>query len=318
MRSRFSVHPLLIFGALIVFSIVTTNCGTNATSASRTTHVVRETTTTAPTTTTTAVPPTTAPYVAPVTTPQAPPIQAAIFGDSLITNANPYLIEDLGAMTSPGHILTTVEQQPGSALCQFLPQMQTIATTIHPQVVALEFAGNAFSPCISNAQSQGFSAVVAQYQADLSTAINIFLSNGTAHVIVIGAPVPSATSLYANFSPYADVKNMYASFVPSLNNPAVTYFDASPWVEDPVTHSFTQYLPCKPLEIWTGNCTGPSINGVQNNIVRYSDGAHLCAQMAPNFTCVGYASGAWRMANAISTAIAEAFNPQYAPLPTGP
>ena len=257
------------------------------------------------------------------TTAPAPTIQAAIFGDSLTANASPYITQDLAAVTTPGQIQATIYPHPGAAICDVLPQMESVATTTHPQVVVIEFGGNDFTPCISAAAASGspYAAVITQYQTNLQTAINIFLSNGTTHVIVIAPPVPSTASPFYAHAPYPGVNAMYASFVPSLSNPAVTYFAASPWVVDPVTQQFTDYLPCKPDEISSGNCTGPVVNGVQNNQVRYlPDQAHLCVNMDSLYTanCIGYASGAWRMANAVVTAMTQVFSPAYSPQPVGP
>jgi lysophospholipase L1-like esterase len=275
-----------------------------------------------PSTTTTTLSPTssTSTSTTSTTTPQpVAPIHAAVFGDSLTTNSAPYIDQELDSITSPGTITPVIYDAPGKALCDFLSQMQTVATTLHPEVVAIEFGGNDFSPCTSASSQSGFPAVVNQYQNDLTTAISTFLSNGTEHIIVIGPPLPSPTFFAYPYAPYQAVKAMYASYVPSLNNPAVTYFDTSPWIDDPVTHSFTQYLPCKSIEISEGNCTGPVINGVPNNVVRFTDGAHLCAAMdTATYICQGYAPGAWRMSNAVVTAIAQAFTPAYSPKPEGP
>jgi len=216
--------------------------------------------------------------------PQSPYV--AIFGDSLTAQAYPYFSASLSAQPYP-FVYYFHGAYGGTAICSWFDQMRWTAGIFRSNVVILQFAGN-LTTCTQGVEPYGPAAWNALYQANLMSAINIFLSSGTTHVVVVGSPTIRSDTSGSN----ALIRASQASTVSTLSDPRVTYLDGGAWVDDPTTGGYTDFRICASLEIFLGNCTGPVINGLRDNVVRGPDGVHFCATTLQ--VCLGYASGAWR------------------------
>jgi len=238
------------------------------------------------------------------------PLRLEVFGDSLAVQSQQYLVWVLSPYTSPSVQLQTTEFG-GVAMCDFVNQIQQNPATFHPEVVELSFVGNSASPCMASVVAQGDSAVIAKYQSDLVTDIAHLESEGVPHIIVVGAPT--------SYSPpvVAQIRDAFAGAVTTLNDPRVTYLNGGIWINNPVDGSYSTYRACTPVELYLGVCTGPNVNGIQNNAVHFGDGTHFCDPALPNQVCTSWASGAWRYGSTMAEAFEDLYRlPHLGPLPS--
>jgi len=249
------------------------------------------------------------PAIAPVVPPAT--LQVAEFGDSISSQANPYLKDALSAATSTKINIVT-NAFLGTATCDWFSTMQNVADTYHPQVVIIEFLGNTFTPCIAGAAASGGEAVASQYAQDIIRATRIFLDAGTQKVIIMGGPTVRGSS---SNSVTSMVRIAESSAVYAINNPSVSYYSAGSWVDVPGTDASTPTLPCTTYETANNLCIGPVVNGVKTNTVRSPDGTHFCLpdDNSSSYSANGFCAGAWRFGNAEATAIEEFYN--ITPLP---
>jgi hypothetical protein len=219
----------------------------------------------------------------------------ALFGDSLSAEARPYFTS---LVTTTGQTVLAYDSYGGTAICDWLPTMDEIAASHHPVAVELQFSGNALTPCMDGF-AVGTQAYYDKYRADTEAAIKIFVPAG-AHVYLIGAPITKSHQSDPNW----DQLNRQYAEIAAADSRYVTYVDAGAAVEGP-GHSYTQTLPCLPVE----PCTGPVVDGEPSNIVRSPDGKHFCPVETANEKgevagCPTYSSGAFRYAFAMVGALA--------------
>jgi len=215
--------------------------------------------------------------------------RVALYGDSLATQASPYF----DALALPSGVTVLNRVYGGTAICDWLADMQTDAATFRPQAVVIEFSGNALTPCMAGL-TPGTAAYYAKYQHDVEQAIGIFLGVG-AHIYLDAAPLPLSAAASQNAF---NLDKIYAAL--AMDHPGVTYVDAGQAVM--VGGEFTLVMPCLSDE----PCTGP--NGT--NLVRAPDGVHFCPDglMEPNDACVHYASGAYRFGRAMLAPVLRQFH----------
>ena len=226
-----------------------------------------------------------------------------VYGDSMQSQAYPYIWFDVQQMSSPPKLIE--HAWPGFAVCDFLTQMQKDATTIHPEAVLLLFVGNKSTSCISSAANTSDAAVAAQYAKDVTTAVNIFLANGTKYIYVFAGPTePQPLEGYAG-----PVRLAEAAAIKTLKSPRVKWIDAGASVDAPSTGAFTLTRSCVPYEVNRHLCKGPVLNRLRTNYVRITDG-HFCTWPWPRGT---FCAGAWRFGNAEVTALMNGFH--WSPLP---
>jgi hypothetical protein len=220
------------------------------------------------------------------------PSRVAVFGDSLAWEAEPYFVSLVRARFATAGI--TYDSLGGTAICDWLPTMRRVENTEHPQVVELEFSGNALTPCMKGL-ARPEPAYYERYRADAEAAIKIFVSGG-AHVYLIGAPITRVVeSARANW----DLLNRQYARIAATDTRSVTYVDAGNAVEGP-DHTYVEVLPCLPIE----PCTGSVVDAIRLNTVRAPDGVHFCPIARGNKrgvirTCPVYSSGAYRYARAM-------------------
>jgi len=200
--------------------------------------------------------------------------------------AEPYFKRLLAAADTSN--TTYYSSHGGTAICDWMARMRTMSATMHFEAVALEFSGNAVTPCMA---SVGYytPAYYAKYRADTLAAIALWVPTG-AHVFLIGAPITRQQEA----DPYWDALNLQYAQIAAADPQHVTFVDAGAAVEGP-GGTYAQTLPC-----FIGEpCTGPVVDGVPSNVVRAADGVHFCPAAEVRETCPVYASGAFRFADAM-------------------
>jgi len=220
------------------------------------------------------------------------PAQVVLFGDSLAYQAAPYfdwLVQANGGATVKNFVFG------GTAACDWLPTMRTVART-RPQIAVLEFSGNTFTSCMQGCPAESPSAIE-RYCTDITTAITLFLHVGT-RVFLAGTPITEAKWL-AHDPHWNDLNRAFAQLAAKYPS-RVTYIDAGRSVEGP-GQSFVSTLPCLSFE----PCDGPTVDGVETDVVRSPDGVHFCTggpgnPLGLSGPCLGYSSGAYRFASAMA------------------
>jgi hypothetical protein len=222
-----------------------------------------------------------------VGSPPSVPPRVALFGDSLGNEVG----EDFSSLAQTAGGSAFVRAFPGTAPCDWLPQMSSDDAEFQPTAVVLLFSGDNYTPCMSG-YPFGTPQYYAKYQTDVQAAIDLFRGDG-AHVFLVGLPYDESPTLSALA---AGLNQLYASVAAA--NTGVDYVDAGQSVMS--YGSFTWTLPCLPGE----PCTGPS----GTNVVRSPDGVHFCpngvSTQVDYFTeCTVYSSGAFRFATAMLSAV---------------
>ena len=223
---------------------------------------------------------------------QAFPEKVDVYGDSLALQAEPYFKEMLSARDARN--VTYYSSYGGTAICDWLPAMRSVAARTRPQAVVLEFSGNAMTHCMSGLRYYT-PAYYAKYRADTMEALAIWLPTG-AHIYLIGAPVTRAQQARL---PTWDALNLQYAQIATSDPENVTYVDAGRAVEGR-NGTYTRTLACLAGE----PCTGPVVRGIPSNVVRSADGVHFCPTATGGVSCPVYSSGAFRFAAAMVQALA--------------
>ena len=210
----------------------------------------------------------------------------AIYGDSLVEEAKPYLHRLAGELTGRSF---KVRGAPGGALCDLLPEIREDAGRIRPAAVILSFSGNAFTTCMQDAQGKRLQgdALVAKYRADAEAAI--------AALGPTGAPIWLASSPIS-FTAQRDGDDTVVKLAATWRSldakyPQVHFASAAHAVLE--KGAWTLHKPCLTNE----PCTGPvDAQGRRLNQVRAHDTGHFCPVPYPAGTtdCPAHASGALR------------------------
>jgi hypothetical protein len=195
-----------------------------------------------------------------------------VWGDSLIEEARKYLDKD-----------HEVRAYGGLALCDWLADIEKIASSDPPATAVLQFAGNS-RPCI------GTRPLLDAYAEDAATAVRVLTAAGS-RVVIVGIP-PWRPDLGHDTAALNDVYRQAAQA-----NPRATYSNRT--VDALVENGlWTVSLPCLGHETALHGCVAGRTR------VRGLDGAHFCpVGDPPSFPCPVYSSGAWRFANAINASV---------------
>ena len=219
----------------------------------------------------------------PVGAPPSVPPRVALYADSLGMEAG----QDFSSLAQAAGGSAFVRAFPGTALCDWLPNMPQDDAAFHPTAVVIEFSGDDYTPCMAG-DPIGSPQYYAKYRSDLQAAIDLLRADG-AEVFLVGLPYDESASLNVNL---ASLNQLYASVAAA--NTGVDYVDAGQAVM--AYGAFAWTLPCLSGE----PCTGPS----GTNVVRAPDGVHFCP--SANVTvvnyfaeCSVYSSGAFRFAAAM-------------------
>jgi hypothetical protein len=186
----------------------------------------------------------------------------------------------------------------GTAVCDWLDEMQSDATELLPGTVVLEFSGNALTSCMRDEQGaplQG-DAYFEKYRRDAREAMRIFAETDT-RVIFAGAPI-SRRDVEERNPDAGRLNALYASLA-AIGD--VGYVDAGDAVLD--RGRWTATLACLASEPCSGGTGGSAVNPV-----RAPDGMHFCpaAPEAVNGVtgeCPVWSSGAYRFGRAMARAV---------------
>lgn len=227
--------------------------------------------------------------VAAAPTASARPLRVVVYGDSLTTEATPYLH---GIVNQVAGSDVLVRGAPGGATCDLFDLMAHDARTVRPAFVVVQFSGNNLTACMQDRQGRALTgaAWLAKYRADTIRAIQLLRP--------MRAPIWLATSpisMLAERQGAEDVHRLAAMFREvAASRPGVHVTDAGRAVLDGGRH-WSRTLPCLPSEPCYG---GVDTSARRANIVRAPDGAHFCPtpKASPTADCPVWSSGALRFA----------------------
>jgi hypothetical protein len=210
------------------------------------------------------------------------------FGDSLSYQAGPFLKQDFNPSTTTSYL----HLFPGTALCDWLGQIDRLKTRTAPDVVVLQFIGNHATHC-----STKWSNFVAQYGYDLRWAISQLRKVGVRGIVVDAGP----TTPIAPWWP--SLVATYKKVIASYHSRDIIYAAAADAGVESPTGGFVTFMPCLPVEVRYGKC----VPGSQIK-VRASDKVHFCPVPVPSEAnkvdpCPVYASGAYRFAQGLAKAV---------------
>ncbi len=235
--------------------------------------------------------------------PMAPPLRVELWGDSLSAQSVDYFSFYLGISRR-----ATVRTRTfgGTALCSWLPDI--VAETnpanrsgFHPQVVLLQFSGNAFGTCMADRKGVPLAgkALIDKYAADSATVIRLF-SKLKIPVYFVSSPISrSNAAQYVNGTPL-DV--MYSRLPAAHPGGLVRFIDAALALEWK-----GHYTDTLPAVVWE-KPTGRWHDGTKTVVVRQADGAHFCPAPVKVVQgvvaqCRVYSGGATRFALAMTSRI---------------
>lgn len=235
--------------------------------------------------------------------------RTVVVGDSLLTEARPFLA---AAMADPA---VEIHAFPLTAPCDWTAVLDAAAAD-PPRVLALEFSGNALTPCMERADGGPLTRpeITARYRAAAHAITERFTALGTA-VRWIDAPrgrptingpgrtdqfdgrVPFTVAIYESVARAAQQHGGDVAVIPA----AAATLDAGRW---------TATLPCRAEEVALGGC-GPA----GTVPVRAPDGVHFCPTgLVVDGSCPVWSGGAWRYALAIRSGLTDLTAPSPRPI----
>jgi len=211
-----------------------------------------------------------------------------MFGDSLSYQAGPYLKQDFNPVTTSSFL----HLYPGTALCDWLWQIDDLTRRTAPDVVVLQFFGNHVTRCIRTSPD-----FIAQYGRDLRTAITRLRAVGVAGIVVDVGPTSPVATWWSQL--VATDRRVIASF----HSRDIIYAGAADAAVEGPSDSYAAFLRCLPVEVKYAKCDP----GVEVK-VRARDKVHFCPVPVPSesnqvIPCPVYASGAYRFAHGLAKAV---------------
>jgi hypothetical protein len=223
-----------------------------------------------------------------------------LYGDSLAWQAQEFFVS---ALAGAGITKVTTRTYGGTAICDWFTDMRADAVAIHPDVVVIEFSGNALTRCMRGLDGAPLSGLgyFEKYAADAQAVLDIFTPGHTV-VWFAGSPISHGSELTHDPTVPA-LHRIYATLAAA--NPYGRYTDAGASVLS--GGHWTETLPCLPTEPCTD---GVDAHGTPVNVVRAPDGAHFCpgapaAVRGVTAACSVWSSGSYRFGNAMAGPVIE-------------
>ena len=215
-----------------------------------------------------------------------------LYGDSLAWEAEEFFRDRLaqaGVANVQGRTFG------GTAICDWFDVMRRDAAELRPDVVVVEFSGNALTPCMQGADGSALdrNAWHAKYVDDAREVLRIFAAIDT-EVYFAGAPRSHSAEL-RNDPDINWFNSMYEAL--ATGAPKASYLDAGASVLS--NGRWTGTLPCLPNE----PCRAGGVN-----VVRAPDGYHFCPGAADavrgvTAVCSVWSSGAFRYGTAMAEGV---------------
>ncbi len=212
------------------------------------------------------------------------------WGDSMASETSKFLPGALDQQTTT-NITFENHSFPGTSVCNYVDSgdIAADASSVEPEVVALQFSGDLFTACASRLGKGRPLADYAQMSAgDVKAAIETYLRQDPRleHVVVL-LPPPSSPGGTQAYITLLDAD--YESVVRALRDPRVRVASGPAASVSKPDGAFTWTLPCTHQEKRAGVCFGAG----RVNTVRSPTG-HFCIPTS----CTGFQPGAWRFVNA--------------------
>ncbi len=218
-----------------------------------------------------------------------------LIGDSLVWEADTYLIPDLTA-----HQRASVDTLVfgGTAPCDWLPKLPAELARFRPEAAVVEFSGDAFTPCMHDpvtGRPYSGPTLVAKYTSDVSQMMSLL---ERAHVTTYWASPPPFRS--GALEP-VELTALYRTL--PFVWPHARFVDAGQSVTR--NGAYTDYLPCLASEPCTA--VDPATRAPAAR-VRAPDGVHFCPSGHParagiTEPCATWSSGAWRYASTVAAPV---------------
>lgn len=221
-----------------------------------------------------------------------------LYGDSLGVESEASF---RGALEAAGITDVHTETFGGTALCDWFQRMRDDAPDLRPDAVVIELSGNAFTPCMRDADGAPLTGepFYTKYATYAGETLRIFAATD-ARVYFVGTPI-SRRAAEAHDPNAGRLNALYSELA---NLAGAQYVDAGAAVLD---HGrWTATLPCLEGE----SCAGDTVN-----LVRAPDGMHFCptageAVQGVTGVCTVWSSGAYRFGTAMAAPVIAAFRPQ--------
>lgn len=229
---------------------------------------------------------------------EAAPLRVLLLGDSLAWEAKSDFSR---ALEATGKAEVDVMAFGGTDYCTFDAALRRLVAEKRPEVVVIEFSGNALGPCMTDPRTEQpyeGDRLVATYEADARETIGLLRSRGAD---VYLSTFPRTRSPHPEDDELRDVVLDLAD-----SEPGVHLADAAAAVEAR-DGGYTEFLPCLVGEPCTDR--DPS-TGRRAARVRAPDGAHFCPNGLPavagvTLECDVWSSGAWRFGNAMARPVLD-------------
>jgi hypothetical protein len=223
--------------------------------------------------------------------PPSAPGSIIVYGDSLLTQGQTYLFDNL---STPGWNVV-IRQRPGSAICHWIPTLQQDAATVPDiRIVVVAFVGSMLDPCVQNRGTQ-----VQVYTADATTFASFWQAQGV-RVVWVGPPGPpngpGTTGTHPLVPVFDTIARSHDQGFVDTGTELETTLQAFGKV---IPQSWPDFMPCLVFDYADGACGSDGLAQVHFS----STDDHLCV-VDPGFNaCPVYSSGIVRWGSAIVSGV---------------
>jgi len=227
-------------------------------------------------------------------------LRVALYGDSLAVEAQAFFAQ---AVTSGDHAEVLLRTLGGTAICDFLKTMRADLSEEPPDVVVMEFSGNALTDCVNPGHRDDVD-YYRRYHADADAVMELYEPLGIP-VYWVSAPISRSIAREGD-SRWESLNRMYSEL--SDHHDGAVYVDAG----EALTRGgeYAALLPCVDGE----PCAGirDPVSGRPANRIRNPDGTHFCPVVTNtgrvgSRDCPVWSSGAWRFGLAMAEPLIRDF-----------